>query len=258
MIIKQDRSVIPACDCSFEKYKRLVKATGDLEGIGAYKLGIGFLAKGLEEAVKVARGSTDKPLIYDHQKAGTDIHESTPQLFMDQMVQAGINAVILFPQAGPVTQYEWTKAAQERNLGVIVGGEMTHPRYLEGDTSNSKTTDYTEIFERLNFDRALTGYLRKDAPAFMYLLAERMGVRDFVVPGNKAERVQHYRELLEIDVKTGLTFYSPGLITQGGSMSDAAKAAGKSWHAIVGRALFEAENMREAAIQQTKELVTTQ
>jgi len=46
-------------------------------------------------------------------------------------------------------------------------------------------------------------------------------------------------------------FYSPGLIAQGGNITESAKAAGEKWHAIVGRALYDAKDINKAA----KELV---
>ena len=65
--------------------------------------------------------------------------------------------------------------------------------------------------------------------------------------------INEYRRFLE---SFGLkpTFYSPGLIEQGGSLSEGAKAAGENWHAIVGRALYNAKNIKKAAEQMVKGL----
>lgn len=253
-IIEHDRTIIPACDVSFDKFKEIVNCTADVEKVGAYKVGISFLDVGLKAVVDATREHTNKPVIYDHQKAGTDIHESTPDKFMDSMKRAGINAVILFPQAGPVTEYEWIKAAQERELGVIVGGEMTHPRYLEGDLTQGKNKEYTKLFKDLGINRELTGYLRKSAPEDMYELAARMGITDFVVPGNKPDKIAHYKQLIENCGVKQPVFYSPGLVAQGGKISDGAKAAGERFHAIVGRGIYKAEDMKKAAQELTAEL----
>jgi len=77
-------------------------------------------------------------------------------------------------------------------------------------------------------------------------------VREFVVPGNKPQKILEYRQLIE---QSGLQdgefcFHSPGLVTQGGEISESAKAAGARWHAIIGRALYSLsskEEMRAAA-----------
>ena len=253
-IIQIEKSIIPACDVPFDEFKKIVKETADVEKVGAYKVGVAFLDVGIKAVVDAAREFTDKPIIYDHQKAGTDIPNPTSDEYMDAMLRAGVDAVILFPQAGPVTEYEWIRAAQDRNLGVIVGGEMTHPRYLEGDLSNGKEKDYTKIFTDLGFNRDLTGFIRSSAPDDMYELAARMGVTDFVVPGNKPDRIVHYKAIIERCGVTNAVYYSPGLVAQGGEISEGAKAAGKRFHGIVGRGIYTAQDMKQAALDLTKYL----
>jgi len=94
------------------------------------------------------------------------------------------------------------KAAQKAGLGVIVGGEMTHAGYLQSDN----------------------GFILNEAPKRMYEIAVELGVKDFVVPGNKPEKIAFYRQFLESrGIKPVL--YSPGLIAQGGEITESAKAA---------------------------------
>lgn len=224
MIIPQPKSIIPACDCDAQKYEELVKVTSDLEGIGGYKLGFVLaLSIGLPRAVEIARRYTNKPLIYDHQKAGTDIPD-TGKAFADVCKNAGISAVILFPQAGPETERAWIDFALNENLGVIVGGLMTHKKYVRSDG----------------------GYIADDAVVEIYENAAGLGVNDFVVPGNNPEAIKKIRVMLERE-HSHPVFYSPGFVVQGGSVSDAVKAAGEHYHAIVGRAIYGAKDMRAAA-----------
>ena len=249
MIISRNKTVIPACDVKREKFEEMIKVTGDIQAIYAYKVGSSLaLQLGLPAIVRMVECGAGKIVIYDHQKAGTDIHEKTPGKFMDTMADAGVKAVILFPQSGPVSEYEWIRAAQERDLGVIVGGEMTHPRYLEGDFSEGKK-NYTDIFHSLGIERQLTGFIRLGAPEDMYEIAARMGVADFVVPGNKVDKIKHYKELIERCGIVQPVFYSPGLIAQGGQISESSKAAGDYWHAIIGREIYENPDMRKAALE---------
>ena len=224
MIISEKRSIIPACDVDVDKYEALVRETADLPGIGGYKLGfILALSIGLPRAVEIARKYTNKPLIYDHQKAATDI-PSTGAGFARVCRDAGINAVILFPQAGPETEKAWIEYARAEELKVIVGGLMTHPKYV----------------------RSEGGYLADESIVEMYEIAARMGVNDYVVPGNNPEAIRKIRAMLERE-KVHPVFYSPGFISQGGKISDSAEAAGESFHAIVGRAIYEAADMKKAA-----------
>ena len=74
------------------------------------------LQESLRQVVDLVDCKTGKKLFMII-KSRTDIHEETPQQFMDTMAEAGVHAVILFPQSGPVSQYEWIRASTERNLG---------------------------------------------------------------------------------------------------------------------------------------------
>ena len=232
MIISRERSLIPACDVSIERLHDLVRETADIPEIGAYKLGMVLaLSAGLPKAVDAVRKYTDKPIIYDHQKAATDIPD-TGRAFAKVCKSAGVDAVILFPQAGPATERAWIRAAREENLGVIVGGLMTHAEYTEGEG----------------------GYISDKSVLDMYLNALKEDVTDFVVPGTKTEAVHKIREMLEHEGITP-TFYSPGLIRQGGDVKEVMKAAGSKWHAIIGRALYEAKNINAAALELAKNLI---
>lgn len=229
MIIKLNKSVIPACDVTLEKLKQLVKETCSVEGIGAYKIGFQLVIEhGMKKVVETIREFTDIPIIYDHQKAGTDIPDVGVKFIT---ACKGVNAVILFPQAGPITEKKWIEAAKEQGMGVIVGGEMTHPGFLAADD----------------------GFISDSAPKRIYEIAASLGVRDFVVPGNKPEKILAYKKLFEeLGIKPVL--YSPGLVAQGGEITESAKAAGDSWHAIVGRGIYNAEDMGKAAKELTKSL----
>ncbi len=229
MIIRLKKSIIPSCDVSsMEKLSKLVKSTCSVKGVGAYKIGFELVIPfGMEKVVRTIRKHTKLPIIYDHQKAGTDIPDTGPK-FMRACRLA--DAVILFPQAGPETEAAWIKSAQQEKMRVIVGGEMTHQAYL----------------------KSAGGFIDDNAPKRMYVIAASMGVTDFIIPGNKPEKAMEYASLIKAKIKNPV-FYSPGLIAQGGSISDLAKKL-DSWHAIIGRAIYEAKDMRKAAEESAKSL----
>jgi len=228
-IIKLKKSIIPSCDVeSLEKLDKLVKATCNVQGVGAYKIGFELVIPfGMEKIVKTIRKHTKLPIIYDHQKAGTDIPDMGLK-FMNAC--KGADAVILFPQAGPETEAAWIKAAQQAKMNIIVGGEMTHKGYLKNEG----------------------GFIDDNAPKQMYEIAASLGVADFVVPGNRPDKCREYNELIKKKISNPV-YYSPGLITQGGLISDLAKKL-ESWHAIVGRAIYEADDMKKAAEEFVKSL----
>jgi orotidine-5'-phosphate decarboxylase len=230
-IINLERSVIPACDFSDLKIlEKLVGETCEVKGIGGYKIGFSLVIPfGLRKVIETIRRFTDLPIIYDHQKAGTDIPDIGEKFIK---VCKGVDAIIIFPQAGPKTEEAWIEAAKSEGMGVIIGGEMTHPGYLEKDE----------------------GFIMNSAPKRIYEIAASLGVRDFVVPGNKPEKIKEYKEFLEAKgVKP--VFYSPGLIAQGGSLTESAKVAGERWHAIIGRALYQAEDIRKKAEELTSQII---
>lgn len=226
-LIKSSTSISPACDVpTLEDLEKLVNETKNVPGIKSYKVGFELgLSFGLPRVVEVIREKCQcgLPIIYDHQKAGTDIPD-TGVKFARTMKSAGIDCVILFPQAGPVTQKAWIEAMQEENLSVMVGGLMTHKGFIAEDG----------------------GYLRNESVNEVYQNAARIGVTQFVVPGNKPSKIAEIRELIEAEgVKPA--FFSPGFVTQGGSIEDAIDSAGGVLHAFVGRAIYNAENIEHAA-----------
>ncbi len=231
-IIDKDKSVIPACDVStLEEFEELVKQTADVPGIGAYKigfeLGLGF---SLKEVVKTARKYTKKPIIYDHQKAATDIPD-TGKNFAQLNKKAGIDAVIFFPQAGPETERAWIYHALNEDLKIIVGGRMTHPAYAVSEG----------------------GFITDEGALEIYKIAAKAGINNFVVPGNKPEVIEEVKKLIESE-GISPTFYSPGFIAQGGKINDAAKVAGDKFHGIVGRGIYQAPDKKVAAIEHTSQL----
>ncbi len=230
------RSVIPACDTdSIERFEQVVRETADITGISGYKLGFELgLRYGLPRLVEIAKKhAPNKVIIYDHQKAATDIGDPEfGRKFARTAKDSGVDAVIFFPQSGPVTQTAWTGEALQTGLSVIIGGHMTHKGYL--------------VEER--------GYIRNSAPMEMYMRAARHGVVNFVVPGNNPEAVKTYREALQA---LGITpvLFAPGFITQNGSISETGKAAGENFHAIVGRDIMNAKDIRAKAEELTAQLV---
>jgi len=230
MIIKFNKSIIPSCDVSdLTKLKNLVKETCSVEGIGAYKIGLELcIPYGICQVIDTIRKQTDLPIIYDHQKAATDIPELGEKF---AKAVKGVDAVILFPFTGPETEKAWINACKKTKLGVIVGGEMTHKGFLESEG----------------------GFISNKESLKIYEIAAREKINDYVVPGNKPEKIKLYKTFLEaLGIKP--VFYSPGLIAQGGNISKSAKAAGERWHAIVGRALYNAKDVHKVAKQFVKSL----
>ena len=232
-IISQQKSIVVACDVKdIARLRDLVRETGTVKGIGGYKLGAALtITYGLPELVNAVSNLTTKPIIYDHQKWMTDIPDTGRDVLL-AVKNARANAIIGFPLSGPETQKRYIREAKELGIEIITGGEMTH----EG------------------FKRSESGYIANDALIEMYMTSALRGVTNFVVPGNKEERVSVYYNLLHPVVGDALSFWAPGFILQGGVVSRTALVAGKSFHAIIGRGIYEAEDMHAAALEYTSQL----
>jgi len=246
-LIKEKRCVIVAADVQkLDDLENLVKATYKVKGIGGYKIGLVLgLGHGLKTVVKTIRKYTDKPIIYDHQKAGTDI-PSLGDKFASVVDKSDVNGAILFPFGGRVTEKAWIDALEEKKVTILVGGHMTQEEFL-----------YSE-----------DGFIHDEAPATMYITAAFKGVTNFVVPGNKLEFVKKYKELLErILGKGNFRLWAPGFIDQGGNITKFGEEAGDVWCAIVGSAIYRIKAIRKlekdekpsiSEMEKAAEVVTSQ
>ncbi len=221
--------LIPALDTAdLDVALQLVCRVAGRPSIYGFKLGFSLgLSAGLPETVRRIREWTDKPLIYDHQKAATDIPD-TGVLFADVLKKAGIDEAILFPHTGPHTLAAWTRALQERDLKVIVGAVMTHPAYLVSEG----------------------GFIADAAAVSICRQAVELGVSSFVVPLTKPNVVA--KLAVEVPFTDQQEFYSPGFGAQKGDPSKF--PAIKKHHLIMGRSLMNADDPVQKLIQVEAEL----
>jgi orotidine-5'-phosphate decarboxylase len=206
---------IPALDVAdLAEACRLVQAVDRLPIVYGYKIGFALgLGYGLPEVCARLRGLSQKPIIYDHQKAGTDIPDTGP-LFAKTLKKGGVTEAIVFSHAGPQTQAAWIDALKAEGLKVIVGGVMTHPGFLASEG----------------------GYLIDDKILGAYATAAERGVNAFVVPLTKPEVVRAIAK--KLGPGREWEFYSPGMGTQGGAVTGLEIL--KRHYIIVGRSLLSA------------------
>jgi len=238
-----ERAVIPACDFEdINLFEELVKATADVEKIGGYKVGSLLVEEnGLGKVGDVAKKhAPKKALIYDGQKRGSDIPDMVYKQ-VKQYARHGYDAAIIFAmQGGPEALLAGIHSGYENGINIIVGAEMTHQ----------------------GFSKADGGCIAEEDMLRFYKIAASRGIRNFVMPGTKPERIKFYREDFEKDGVRPIMVFSPGFVTQSGSIGPGGNAAGKYFQAIVGRGIYEkspgqyrtADEMRTEAIKLTKQL----
>ncbi|HYV28487.1 MAG TPA: orotidine 5'-phosphate decarboxylase / HUMPS family protein [Candidatus Eisenbacteria bacterium] len=220
-----DTGIIVAADVgSLEQLCHLVETFADIPEVVALKIGFSLaLRHGLPDVVAAVARLSAIPVIYDHQKAGTDI----PQMgkpFAKVCQDAGVRGVIFFPQAGPRTLEGFVTAAIESRVTPIVGLVMTHDAYLKSEG----------------------GYIVDDAPERMADAAIKLGVTDFVLPGTKPDVVKRFGSG-SLSAVSGASIMMPGIGSQGGSLKTAFRAAKPHRRfAIIGSAVYGAKEPRTA------------
>jgi len=229
-MFEREHGVIIACDVDdLEKLKELVEKTYGIEGIVGYKIGANLaLQYGLKNIMEEI--DFHLPVIYDHQKAGTDIPYIAEKFAM-ACKKANIKGVIIFPMAGRKSEEAFIEAIFKYEMIPMVGGEMTHEAYLAEDG----------------------GFLLDDAPGRMYEIAAKKGVEYFILPGNKEEALKKYHLLLTSLINEP-KYCMPGIGRQGGEIRKAFTVLrGYPCYAIVGSAIYKSENIEEAAKRFAKE-----
>jgi orotidine-5'-phosphate decarboxylase len=188
-----------------------------------YKLGsLLALRHGLPAVVRAARALTDKPLFYDHQKAGLDIPSMASE-FVLACRDAGVDALILFPLAGPAAVDAFVGATLKAGLLPIVGGALPVPDYL--------TTG--------------GGYVAADGPARIAARAFELGARDFIVPATDTAAIRHHAQVF---AGKDTRLFLPGIGPLGGEIGRAFAAAPACARvAIVGRGIYADPNPGAAA-----------
>lgn len=220
--------IIPACDVNrLSELKTLVNETCSLDFIVGYKIGMQLVVNyGIRRVLGTVRSLTGLPIVYDHQKFGTDIPEICSGEILRTLKDAGVSGIIVFPQSGIETLRAIVDGCKTTGLTCIVGGEMTHKGYLVSDG----------------------GYIADDGPRRMYTDAAKLGVDHFVIPGTRLQSMRSYRIGLQ-ELVSDPKFLFPGIGKgQGGDIVDAFSAVSpfKSY-AIVGRGIYTEKDRTEAA-----------
>jgi orotidine-5'-phosphate decarboxylase len=226
-IIQRERSLILDCDFGAGLHEVIARDTSDLDCVGGYRIGSKMnLSYGLPKAVEITRKYSSKPIIYE--QSGIDTLESGVE-FIRALRKAGVDAVIIFPQAGHGDEKAWIEAALERDLGVIIGRPPAHHKCL----------------------RSEGGYLMNEAIMKTALNAADSGVRDFAMTGSDPAEIREMRKVLE---SRGIepVFYSQDFLEENGSMTDYAKAAGNRWHEVM--KFYALPDIRKAVLKYASKL----
>lgn len=235
MIFKPRYGIIVACDVyELETLKKLSRELADLDFLVGFKLGMDLVLKsGLYKTVEVIREYTDKPLLYDHQKYGTDIPEVCGGEILKIIKEAGVDGLIIFPHAGIKTLKATVDGCHSHGLTPIVGGVMTHQGFLVKEG----------------------GYIEDNAPERTIRDAAKLGVEHFVLPGNRVELMRRLKKIIVSYIDEPRILF-PGVGSgQGGNIKEAFQSTLPApSYAIVGRSIYRSKDMKKAARDLWKEV----
>lgn len=228
--IKRSKSIIIACDVNLPLFELILEETKDIQEIGAYKIGFKLgLIEGFKNIAKY-REKTDKPFIYDHEKGGTTLPFHAKE-FADVCKIGNMDAAIIFPFTGPDTLDEFVEALRKEKIEVIVGAHLTKNNFLQKEG----------------------GYISDSGPERIYSRAAKLGVKHYVMPGNKALKIIYYRNEILKKLKEPPILYCPGFGIQGGRLSSS-MIKNHDLHFIIGRSIYNKPDIKKAVMEYILEL----
>jgi len=229
------RGIIIAADVpAIDFLRKLAELSSKVPEVVAIKVGFSLaLRYGLPSLVRAVNEVCNLPVIYDHQKAATDI-PAMGKPFAEVCRDAGVKGVIFFPQAGPKTLEAFVSAAFDCGLTPFVGLVMTHPAYLQSEG----------------------GFITDNAPDMICKIAVDLNVGSFVLPGTRPEIITKFAEGPLAAVRP-VAIMMPGIGSQGGAISTALEATrGHYPFPIIGSAIYKAPNPKAALMQFALEMRT--
>jgi orotidine-5'-phosphate decarboxylase len=171
-LFKLNHGIVISCNFNgFQKLEETIKSTSNLPFVAGYKIGIELvLRSGLSKVVNSIRKYTDLPIIYDHQKFGSDVPEIYTKSLFEAIKSSGADALVIIPHAGKETLNISVKRCFEVGLVPIIGGDLVHKGYIieEG------------------------GYIDNNAHQRIYLDAARLGVSHFIMACSRLDRIKTY------------------------------------------------------------------
>jgi orotidine-5'-phosphate decarboxylase len=156
----QDKFLIDAID-----------ATNSIPFVVGYKIGaLPVLEAGLKDTLRSIRKISSKPLLYDHQKLGSDLPDIYKGRMLDLIKSYGANGVFLFPLGGKEVLEAIINKCIEIELIPVVCGDLSYKGFFAEEG----------------------GYIDIDVQQRIYLDAASYGVSHFMMSCNRVDRIKIY------------------------------------------------------------------
>lgn len=149
----------------------IITSTRDFPFIVGYKINAeSIILSGLESIVKLIKEQSSLPLIYDHQKFGSDNPDISWGGIIEKIKKVGVDALVILPYAGKEILKRIIKSCNKIGLLAIVCGDLSYKGYFNDEG----------------------GYIDSDSQQRIYLDAARLGVSHFLMSCNRLERIKIY------------------------------------------------------------------
>ena len=156
----QDKSLIDA-----------IKATESIPFVVGYKIGaLPVLEEGLKDTLRNVRKISSKPLLYDHQKLGSDLPDIYKGRLLELIKSLGADGIFVFPLGGKEVLEAIINKCIDIELTPIVCGDLSYKGFFADEG----------------------GYIDIDIQQRIYLDAASYGVSHFMMSCNRVDRIKIY------------------------------------------------------------------
>ncbi len=151
--------------------ERIINACRDLPYVAGFKVNSEItLINGLNDVISTAKKQTEKPLIFDHQKFGSDTPETYSGSLLDTIKASGVDGLVVFPLSGRIVLETIIDKCLKIDLLPIVSGDLSYTGYFNDEG----------------------GYIYSDTQQRIYLEAASIGVSHFMMSCNRLDRIKIY------------------------------------------------------------------
>lgn len=225
----KDSNIILALDPKFRTPNLLDYLERQILELGEYLCGVKLnfhviLPLSESELQQLARIAHRKQVQLIADLKINDIYE-TNKVIIQNLAHIEFDCAIVNPFIGRSSLISLVEFAHSINFGIIALVYMSHPDAVEGYGASVISPDLTEKVNEVNHFYQI-----------FYANSRKAGVDGIVVGGNRQDIL---REITSKG-KHKIPIYSPGIITQGGSVISAMNAG--TDYLIIGRAIIESQN----------------
>lgn len=158
------------------KVAEAISSTKDLDFVVGYRVGpIPVLKNGLDKIADILRDRADKPVIYDHQKFGSDVPDICSGKILDYIKESGFDAIVILPLSGKEVLESIITKCTKINLLPIVCGDLPYHGYFLAEG----------------------GYITTDIQQRIYLGAASLGVSHLMMSCNRMDKIKIYCHQLD-------------------------------------------------------------